>query len=225
MTGPGTGEPGRVTADEVLGRRPRRRLARWGAGLVLALVVATGAVFGSRIGLDPRLVDSPLIGTPAPTRAVPLLEEPGGLSLGDLRGRVVVVNFWASWCVPCRQEHPALLAAAAAYRDAGVTVVGVSYQDRPEAAVGFLDELGRGQAPGYRYVTDPGSALAVGFGVFGIPETFLVDRDGVVVGKITGAVSLPVLAGAVDEVLAGRAPGSRAAGAAQPAPPDAGGPR
>ena len=191
----------------------------WAAGLVAVLTIGVGALFGNRLDADPALVRSPLIGRPAPARALPLLDGGGTLSLADLRGQVVLVNFWASWCGPCRQEHPDLLAAAKTYADAGVTVVGVSYQDEPRAATALLDELGRGEAPGYRYVTDPGSSAAVDFGVFGIPETFVVDREGTIVGKMTGATSFPVLAAAIDEVLAGRRPPSSILGTLQPAAP------
>ncbi len=86
--------------------------------------------------------------------------------------------------MPCRNEHPVLVAANDAYRDAGVTFVGVDFQDQRESAVAFLDELGRGE--GYRYLTDPGSRAAVEFGVYGVPETFFIDRTGTIVAKITG---------------------------------------
>ncbi|MDA3644076.1 redoxin family protein [Saccharopolyspora indica] len=198
------------------GRWTAWRIARWSALLVTVIAIGAGAVFGSRLGADPALVDSPLIGQPAPVREVPELEGPGSLSLPDLRGEVVVVNFWASWCVPCREEHAVLTSAAANYRDAGVTFVGVNYQDRPGSATAFLDELGRGD--GYRYVTDPGSQLALEFGVFGVPETFFLDRTGRIVGKITGPANYPVLSAALDEMLAGRQPGVRVRGELQSEP-------
>ena len=136
--------------------------------------------------------------------AVPYLEQDGSLSLEDFRGQVVVVNFWASWCVACREEHPALTAASAAYREAGVEFIGVVYQDRTPNAVGFLDEMGRGED--FRYVTDPESRLAIDFGVFGVPETFFIDETGKIAAKITGASTLPLLSGVLDEMLAGRTP-------------------
>lgn len=208
-----------VDVDPLLrpARSRRWRALRWGALAVAALAIGIGAVFGARLGTDPTLVDSPLIGRPAPTREVPYLEQPGAMSLADLRGQVVVVNFWASWCTECREEHPALLAAARDYRSAGVTFVGVNYQDGRDSAVGFLDELGRG-GPNYRYVTDPGSRLALDFGVFGVPETFVVDRQGTIVAKITGASSYPLLGRVLDAVLAGQQPRSEIAGPTQPAP-------
>jgi cytochrome c biogenesis protein CcmG, thiol:disulfide interchange protein DsbE len=196
--------------------RPRVRWARWLAIAAVAAVVATGGVLGARFGTDPTLVASPLLGRPAPRATLPLLDGGGQVSLEALRGQVVVVNFWASWCAPCRAEHPDLVAAAAAYRAAGVRFVGVVYQDTPQAARRFLEELGRGQ--GYLYVTDPGSRAAIDFGVFGIPETFFIDRRGTVAAKITGKSSFPLLADTLDQLLAGKTPGSRQTGRVQPAP-------
>jgi len=210
-----------VTALDEL--RPTRgwRVIRWAALAVAILAVGIGAVFGMQLGTDPTLVDSPLIGRPAPTRELPYLERGGTLPLAELRGQIVVVNFWASWCAACREEHPALVAAARDYQAAGVTFIGVDYQDRGGSAIGFLDEMGRG--PG-RYVTDPGSQLALDFGVFGIPETFFLDRTGTIVAKITGPANRALLSRVLDALLAGRQPESRANGPVQPAPPSPGGP-
>lgn len=207
--------PALATAGRRTGRS-RTRLLWWLVTAVLVGVVGLGAVLGARLGTDPTLVDSPLIGQPAPDSVWPYLEKNGVLSLADLRGQVVVVNFWASWCVPCREEHPTLVAASEAYADAGVTFVGVNYQDQKPSASAFLDELGRGER--YQYVTDPGSAGAVDFGVYGIPETFFIDREGTIVGKITGASTFPLLASTLDQVLAGTSPGATVNGPVQSAP-------
>lgn len=196
-----------VGSEEETGQeRPRLRRSwwRWGAVLVVVLAVGIGAIFGARLDKDPTLVSTPLIGQPAPDRSLPYLEQDGKLSLKDLRGKIVVVNFWASWCVACRAEHPALIAAAAAYQDAGVQFVGVTYQDRTKSSIAFLDEMGRGE--GYINLTDPGERLAIDFGVFGVPETFFLDKDGKIAAKITGASSFPLVAGVLDKLLAGEAP-------------------
>ena len=114
----------------------------------------------------------------------------------------MVVNFWASWCVPCREENDDLLAAAARYDD--VTFLGIVYQDTPQAARAFLDELGQG----YDHLLDPGSRAAIDFGVFGIPETFFIAPDGTVAAKIIGTSDLGVLSATLDAVLAGEDPRS-----------------
>lgn len=199
-------------------RRRRRRTWRWIALAVVVIAIAVGAVFGSRIGKDPTLVDSPLIGKPAPAERLPNLEGGGALSLQRLRGKVVVVNFWASWCVECRKEQPTLVAAANAYGPSGVVFVGIDYQDSKTSATAFLDKLGRGKPSFYRYVTDPGSQAAVDFGVFGVPETFIIDRKGTIVAKITGRAGPRLLAGALDDTLAGRTPRSVTAGKTASAP-------
>ncbi len=204
MTEPQQSPEGALAEAEPAPRRPFLRWLRYSAILAVVLAVGIGALFGARLNRDPTLVYTPLIGQQAPERTLPYLEQEGQLSLSDFRGQVVVVNFWASWCVACREEHPALNAAAAAYRDAGVQFIGVVYQDRPPSAIGFLDEMGRTES--YRYVTDPESRMAIDFGVFGVPETFFIDQNGTIVAKITGASNLPLLSGVLDEVLAGRAP-------------------
>jgi cytochrome c biogenesis protein CcmG/thiol:disulfide interchange protein DsbE len=168
----------------------------------VVLAVGIAAAFGARLGLDPGVVDSPLLGEPAPTVELPRLDGQGTVDLADLRGQFVVVNFWASWCVPCREENDDLLAAAARYDD--VTFLGIVYQDTPEAARAFLDELGQG----YDHVLDPGSRAAIDFGVFGIPETFFIDRDGTVAAKIIGTSDLGVLSATIDAVRAGEDPRS-----------------
>ena len=192
------------------------RWLRWVALAVAVAAIAVGAVLGSGLGKDPELVDTPLIGEPAPDLTLPYLEREGSLDLRSLRGQIVVVNFWASWCVPCREEQPTLAAAADTYSGTGVTFVGIGYQDQRGPAVGFLDELGRGK--GYQYVTDPGSRAAMEFGVFGIPETFFLDGAGTIVAKVTGKVDPRLLTAALDDIRAGRRPASRTGGSVQPAP-------
>lgn len=184
--------------------RPRSTWIAIAGIVVLAAVLAF--VFIGRFGEDPRLVDSPLIGKPFPDISLPYLEEEGSLSFADFRGQILVVNFWASWCYPCRLEHPALTGASAAYAEDGQPVhfVGVLYQDQPGPAIAFLDELGRGE--NYSYVVDEGSRATVELGVFGVPETYFVDADGIIRGKVQGQVSASTLTRTIDDLLAERDP-------------------
>lgn len=185
-------------------------LAVVAASLVLAVIL------GTRFGEDPSFIASPLIGQPSPNVALPRLNGDGELALSQLQGNVVVVNFWASWCVPCRAEHADLVATADAFADGGVRVVGVVYQDDPDQAIAFLDELGWGD--NNQYVVDPGSRAAIAFGVFGVPETFFIDRQGVITGKIIGQSNAILLGTTLDQILRGEQPGERTVGTVQSGP-------
>ncbi len=189
-------------------REPRVKQAG-GGGLFWVLMAAVivllvlGVVISRRFGSDPTITASPLIGKPVPPVTVPYLEEPGDLAIADLEGQIVVVNFWASWCFGCRQEHPALLSAAEEYDNFGVTFVAVNYQDNTVGrAIGFLDEVGRGEHT--VYVRDEGSRTALEFGVLGLPETFFVNREGVVVGKVSGPITGRLLVETLDKILLGQ---------------------
>lgn len=179
----------------------RRTLRTW--IIAGASVVAVGllvAVMAGRFGEDPRKVDSPLIGKEVAPMTLERLDGSGPLSLSDFEGKAVVVNFWASWCVPsCRDEHPHLISTQVRYRD-DVQFVGVVFQDEEAAAMRFLDQLGWGD--GYEYVLDPGSRAAVEFGVFGVPETFFLNREGLLVDKIAGPVDTASLTEKLDAILA-----------------------
>jgi cytochrome c biogenesis protein CcmG/thiol:disulfide interchange protein DsbE len=145
-----------------------------------------------------------LIGQAFPEMTLDYLEEEGSLDFGDLQGEILVVNLWASWCFPCRAEHPVLTAASEVYQDRGVHFIGIVYQDRESAAIGFLDQFGRGV--NYSYVMDPDSRATVELGVFGIPETYFVDREGIIRGKVQGEVSPSLLLKTLDDLIAGREP-------------------
>jgi len=166
---------------------------------VSLVAVVLAVVFSTRFGADPRLSPSPLIGKPVPDVTLDLVESDDSLRLRDLDGQILVVNFWAPWCVPCRAEHADLLALAAGFEDLGVSVVGAVYQSRQDDVVAFLDELGRGYAVGM----DERSRAAIGFGVRGVPETYFVDRDGTVVAKITGPISLGLATATLDRMILG----------------------
>lgn len=168
------------------------------AGLVF---LALALVFASRFGGDPGISSSPLIGRLAPDSPIALMDSDGTMSVSEHRGDIVVVNFWASWCLGCRTEHAALTQAADDYADFGTTFVAVNYQDSPDRADAFLAELGRSGMT--VYTVDQGSSTAFEWGVLGLPETFFVDRDGVVVGKVSGPLTYGLLSRTIEQIIVG----------------------
>lgn len=132
----------------------------------------------------------------APDFELPLLGQEGSLRLSDLRGKTVVLNVWASWCDPCREEAPALQQAYEAWRDRGVVVLGVDYRDRTDSALEFVDRYGL-TYPGVR--DGSGSTLA-SYGVTGVPETFFIDRDGRIVEHVSGPLDLATLGDTIEQV-------------------------
>jgi cytochrome c biogenesis protein CcmG/thiol:disulfide interchange protein DsbE len=188
---------------------------RWIAWTVLgAVIVLLMVVFLPRFGSDPTLSASPLIGKPVPDVTVEDVADGSPIALRSLKGRIVVVNFWAPWCIPCREEHAVLIAAAEAFATAHVMVLGVVYQSEIGDVNRFLDELGRG----YPAAIDPGSRAAISFGVRGVPETFFVDGSGTVVAKVTGPVDGPIMTSTLEAILLGESVDSRETGEVQPAP-------
>ena len=191
------------------------RRFRWIAWTVLGAVsVLLMIVFLPRFGSDPTLSASPLIGKPVPDVTVTDVEDGEPIALRSLEGRIVVVNFWAPWCIPCREEHAVLISAAEAFASADVLVLGVVYQSEIGDVNRFLDELGRG----YPSAMDPGSRAAISFGVRGVPETFFVDASGTVVAKVTGPVDGPIMTSTLEAILLGQSVDSRETGDVQPAP-------
>lgn len=190
--------------SQELTHTPRSKRVWISLAVIFVVAAVLAVVFMGRFGQDPRLVDSPLIGKPLPDLTLPYLDQEGALTFSDPQGEVLVVNFWASWCYPCRLEHPALNWASDAYADRGVHFVGVLYQDERQPAMEFLDELGWGT--NYSYVVDDDSRATVELGVFGVPETYFVDAEGIIRGKVQGEVSQGVLVSTLDDILAGRTP-------------------
>jgi cytochrome c biogenesis protein CcmG/thiol:disulfide interchange protein DsbE len=185
-------------------------LAVVGGAVVLAVVLA------SRFGVDPALVDSPLIGKPAPRFDLEYLDGTGSVSPAELEGDIVVVNFFASWCLQCRNEHDDLVATSEAFADDGVIFVQIGYLEDPRASLEYLSEAGVSEAT--RYLADPGSRAAIAYGVFGIPETFFIDPEGVVVGKIIGEADALTLGATIDTIMRGGRPGQQVTGDTQQRP-------
>jgi cytochrome c biogenesis protein CcmG/thiol:disulfide interchange protein DsbE len=178
--------PGPLPTDEREKARPRLLY-------LLPAIVFTGLalLFLVRLhGGDPSRVPSALIGRPVPSFSLPPLEglqaegQPvPGLSSEDLKGRITIVNVWASWCAPCRQEHPLLVELA---KDPTIRVVGINYKDNPENARRFLGALGN---PFAAVGADANGRTAIDWGVYGVPETFVIGPDGKIRYKQIGPLT------------------------------------
>lgn len=173
-----------------------RRIGKYVA--ILTPVVGLVGLLAYGFTTNPREIPSPLLGRPAAPFSLPLFDG-GRFALDAHRGKVVVINFWASWCVPCREEAPLLEAAWRAYRDRGVVLVGVNFQDTEAAARAFIAEFGLTFPNG----PDPGGRLAIDYGVYGIPELFFVGRDGQITYKHVGAVGQAIMVAKIEEALRG----------------------
>ncbi|MGQ0526001.1 MAG: DsbE family thiol:disulfide interchange protein [Betaproteobacteria bacterium] len=168
-----------------------KRPASWSAGRFVPLLVFVGlaVLFGVGLTLNPREVPSPLIGRPVPDFSLaPVKGRTLGLASENLRGEVSIVNVFASWCVECRAEHPLWMRLRA---DGLAPLHGLNYKDRPDDAAAWLAELGD---PYLRIGADLDGRIGIEWGVYGVPETFVIDRRGVVRHKIIGAVNDKILA-------------------------------
>jgi len=136
------------------------------------------------LGRDPHEVPSPLINKAAPSFKLAQLKDPSkSFTAEEMRGRVWLLNVWASWCISCRDEHPLLIEYA---RTGAVPIYGLNYKDRPEDALGWLQELGD---PYVLSVSDLDGKVGIDYGVYGAPETYLIDQQGVIRFKQIGAVT------------------------------------
>jgi len=175
------------------------RTWRWMMALPLVAFAALAAIFWFRLGnSDPSRIPSALIGHPAPPTALPALEglvnngaQVPGLDPSVFEGKVSVINVWASWCVPCHDEAPLLTELG---RDSRLQIVGINYKDSPDNARRFLGRYGN---PYGIVGVDANGRASIEWGVYGVPETFIVGRKGTIVYKLVG----PVTADNINSVL------------------------
>jgi cytochrome c biogenesis protein CcmG, thiol:disulfide interchange protein DsbE len=167
---------------------------------VVTVVLALVAFLATGLAKDHTITASPLVGRPAPDFQLQSLDgkADAAVRLSDLRGQVVVVNFWASWCAECRVEQPDLDETWTRFRDSGVVVVGVDFQDTQGDAREYLAEAGSS----YPVVADTDSTTALAFGLRGVPETFVVDQQGQIVERVIGPVTSDRLADRITTLLA-----------------------
>lgn len=166
-----------------------------GIGLLLLLL-------GYGFHRDPRYIPSPLVGKAAPKFSLELFDRQR-VSLSDFRGKTVFINFWASWCVPCREEARDLEAAWNGYKESqnqSIVFLGINIQDETKKALDFIEEFGISYPNGY----DADGRISVDYGVWGIPETFFVSPEGIITYKHVGAVPEAILSNKIQDAQAGR---------------------
>jgi cytochrome c biogenesis protein CcmG/thiol:disulfide interchange protein DsbE len=153
------------------------------------------AVFALLVGflaaglkLNPREVPSPLVGKAAPAFDLPVLQEPNKrFAAGDMRGKVWLLNVWASWCVSCRDEHPLLIKLS---KQGVLPILGLNYKDKGDEAKRWLAQFGD---PYQLSVVDADGRIGIDYGVYGVPETYLIDAQGVIRYKQVGALTPAIL--------------------------------
>ncbi|MDP9360604.1 MAG: redoxin family protein [Acidobacteriota bacterium] len=157
--------------------------------LIIGLLIVAAIVFVlfAGLGKDPQHIDSPLIGRPAPPFALKAVGTGETLDLEAFRGKPVILNFWATWCGPCYEEHPTLVANARTLPD--VQFIGVVFNDSEDKIMRFLAE--RGAA--YPTLLDANGKTAIAYGVGGVPETFFINPEGKIVAKFVGPLSTEAL--------------------------------
>lgn len=150
----------------------------------IPLIIFSALVILLAIGLtlNPRLVPSPLIGKPAPEFELPVLGEDRVFTDKDLKGRITLLNVWASWCYACRIEHETITQLSRS----GLRVIGLNYKDKTQDAKDWLRQFGN---PYQVVIEDATGRISIDWGVYGAPETFLIDHDGIIRHKVVGPVS------------------------------------
>jgi cytochrome c biogenesis protein CcmG, thiol:disulfide interchange protein DsbE len=166
--------------------KPARR--NWLALLPLAIFAVLAAIFLTQLmsGRDTQTIPSALISSPTPATELPPvagLTGMAGISNADFKGRVTLLNIFASWCGPCREEHPVLMELA---KDSRFQLIGLNYKDKPENAAAFLADLGN---PYAKVGADESGRAGINWGVYGVPETFVIGPDGVIRYKYVGPLT------------------------------------
>ena len=171
----------------------------WARALRIGVVVAMAALVMVLIlafRRDPHDIRTGTVGKPAAAFSVQRLDADGALKLEDTRGKITVVNFFASWCIPCKEENPALVRVWERYRASNVVFIGILYQESRESGLQYIRDNGVTWPTG----VDADGRVAFAYGVFGIPETYFIGADGVIAGRHIGPIDETTLVTAIDEL-------------------------
>ncbi len=188
-----TGAPVEIAA-------PRSKRTRWIVAAAIAAVVGgiAWAAFAV-LGDDPSITDSPLVGKAAPVVVLSALERDGEVRV-SAPGKVLIINFWAPWCVPCKGEHQLFNRAISQWSPDDVQMVGIAYQSDDADVSAFLDIVGRN----IQTLRDDNGEASIEFGVSGVPETFFIDENGIVRARVAGPVNEKLLTTVVTRLLEGK---------------------
>lgn len=185
----------RIARSSILDSQSSREPMPWRRLFVtLAVVIPMLWLLAYGFYRDPRYIPSPLVGRPAPDFEL-ILFDGSTIRLSELRGKVVFLNFWSSWCAPCRAEALDLEAGWNNFKDQEVVFIGVAIQDQKENALAFLREFNVSYPNGI----DSSGRIAIDYGVWGIPETFFINREGIITYKHVGSLGRTVVAAKLDE--------------------------
>ena len=165
---------------------------------IVLLLLGLFALFLKGLGGDPRSIPTVLIGTTAPTFTGPDVESGKEISLDQYKGKVVLINFWASWCYECKVEHNDILRLHQQFKDhPDFVMLGVNYQDKLPDAQQYLKTYGTT----FQHVRDIKGTLAIDYGVYGVPETFIIDQQGIIRYKYVGPIVGPVYSNLTEEII------------------------
>jgi len=173
--------------------------------LLLLGIVGLVSLFYKGLWGNPSYIPPVIVNTPAPDFTAPDLYAGTPISLSQFKGKVVMLNFWASWCLECKLEHPSLLAINENFsKNPNFVMLGVNYQDQETPAKAYLKQHGNN----FRHVRDEAGTLSIDYGIYGVPETFVIDPDGIIrhksIGPIVGATYTHLVEKVIQPLLAGQ---------------------
>ncbi len=175
-----------------------RVIQGWHVALILG-IAGLVALFYQGLWGNPHDIPTVLVGTPAPGFSGPEVNTGEMISLKEYKGKVVMLNFWASWCLECREEHQNLLAIHKRFgKNPNFVLLGINYQDQEEDAQQYLETYGSS----FQHVRDLKGTISIDYGVYGVPETFIVDQQGIIQHKVVGPLIGPVYTQVTEQVIA-----------------------